>query len=157
MAGQVDLVKVLLPILIRLLPEFRAAQVAKGKIIPISNINPINEAQEAEALNREFKRQPRKDQTKDSSQVINLDRAIKCVEESGGKGGLVSRVIRDCILVLLKGGYGKGDNTTEKLLNPIISCLRENALRQDTPRVLATSRYYQRPARGHGRGRKSFS
>ncbi len=143
-----------MPIIIRLCPELRVGQVTRGKIVPLNKINPMNEAEEARALNREFKRQPRRDGTKDSSQVVNLDRAIKCVEETGGKGGLVSQVLRDCVLVLIKGGYGTGDNTTEKLLNPIIQCLRENALRQDTPRVSKRTETHGRPARGHGHGRK---
>jgi len=151
---KVDFVKILGPILVRLCPELRAGQITKGKIIPISDINPLNETEEARALNRQFKRQERNDGTKDSSQVINLDRAIKCVEEAGGKGGLVAQVLRDCVKVLIKGGFGKDDNTTEKLLNPIITCLRENALRQDTPRVFSTRGQYHRPARGHGHGRR---
>lgn len=150
---RLDIVRVIMPILLRLCPELRAGQVTKGLIEPIVNINPMNDADEARALNREFKRQPRKDGTKDSSQVVNLDQAIKCVEKAGGNGGLVSSVIRDCVLVLLKGGYGSGDNTTEKLLNPIITCLRENALRQDTPRVKVDKKFYHRPSKGHGKGR----
>ena len=149
-----DIVKILLPLILRLCPELRVAEVTKGKIIPINKINPMNEAEEWRALNRKFRRQERTDGTKDSSQVVNLDRAIRCVEESAGAGGLVSQVLRDCVLVLLKGGYGAGDNTTEKLMNPIIACLRENALRQNTPRVFRVEGAYQRPRKGHGHGRK---
>lgn len=152
---KIDIVKIMMPVIVRLFPELRVAEVVRGKIIPLKDVNPMNEAEEARALSREFKRQPRTDGTKDSSQVVNLDRAIKCVEEAGGKGGLVAKVVRKCVVVLLRGGQ-PGSNVTEDLLNPIVTCLRENALRQDTPRVVRTERAYQRPRKGHGHGRKGF-
>jgi L-asparaginase/Glu-tRNA(Gln) amidotransferase subunit D len=151
---RVDFVRVLLPVLTKIAPEiFQAEKITRGKIIPINQINPMNDAQEARNLSREFRRQKRDDNTKDSSQVINLDRAIKCVEESGGKGGLVAQVVRKCVHALIVGGTGTGPNVTEDLLNPIVTCLRENALRQDTVRRTHRSSTYGRPAKGHGHGR----
>lgn len=151
-----DWVRILLPIIVRLMPEVTQAQkLVKGRVIPIKEINPINEAEEARALSRKFQRERREDGRKDSSEVINLDTAIKIIESNGGKGGLVAQVVRKCCAVLIQGGVGRGPNVTEDLLNPIIREMRENTLRQDTPRKykLAHSGYH-RPARGHGHGRR---
>jgi hypothetical protein len=150
-----DWLRVLLPIIVRLMPEcLQAEKITRGRVIPIENINPINEAQEARNLSREFKRERRTDGRKDSSQVVNLDTAIKCVEESAGKGGLVAKVVRKCCAVLIAGGTGTGPNVTEDIMNPVIKCLRESALRQDTPRNVHRTETHGRPARGHGHGRK---
>lgn len=132
---QIDLVKIILPLVIRLCPELKAAQITRGKIIPVSNINPMNEAEEARALNRKFTRPRRRDRRRDSSFVVNLDEAIKCVEKTCGDGSLVSGVLRDCVLVLLKGGTGTGNRTVEKILNPVIECLRTKALGQRNKRT----------------------
>lgn len=153
-----DWIRVLLPLIVRLMPEcLQAEKVTRGRIIPIKDINPINEAEEARALSRKFKRERRPDGRKDSSEVINLDTAIKIIEKNGGKGGLVAQVVRKCCAVLIAGGVGQGPNVTEDLLNPIIREMRENTLRQDTPRRLrgASNPHfgYHRPARGHGHGR----
>lgn len=149
-----DIVRIILPMIVRLCPEILAGEkITRGKIVPLADVNPMNEAQEARNLSRKFKRQPRKDGRKDSSEVINLDKAIKIVEESGAKGGLVAKVVRKCVVALIKGGTGAGNNVTEDLLNPVIKEMRENTLRQNTPRVNSSKKSYHRPAKGHGHGR----
>jgi L-asparaginase/Glu-tRNA(Gln) amidotransferase subunit D len=153
---KIDIVKILLPIIVRLCPELKVAEVTRGKIIPLTNINPLNEEQEARNLARKFQRQPRRDGRKDSSEVINLDTAIKIVEKNAGDGGLVAKVVRRCVLALIAGGTGDS-NVTEQLMNPIVTEMREKTLRQDTPRVNSDKKSYHRPARGHGHGRRHIS
>lgn len=147
-----DLVRILLPMIIRLCPELVQAKVTRGLVIPIQNINPLNEAEENRNLARKFRRQPRRDFKKDSSQVVNLDAAIKCIEENAKDGGIVAKVVRRCVVALIQGGSGES-NVTEQLMNPIVTCLREKALRQDTPRVNRSGSFPHRPSRGHGHGR----
>jgi len=147
-----DVIRILLPILIRLCPELKEAQVTRGMIVPINRINPLNEAEEARNLSRKFTRERRGDRRADSSEVINLDTAIKIVEKTGGKGGLVAQVVRKSVVALLLGGTGQ-TNVTEDLLNPVIREMRENTLRQNTTRVYGSKVGHHRPAVGHGHGR----
>lgn len=89
----------------------------------------------------------------DNSSVIKVSKAIECVETSMRDGKLLLAVIKGLINALLSKNF---EGAPRILLDSIVTCLRENALRQNTPRVFSKTFRYHRPSKGHGHGRTKF-
>jgi len=150
MPATVEIIRIL-PAILKLFPQLAKIPLIRGRLIPLNNIAPETDLDAARKLNRRFKRKP-KEGPADSSMVIIVDEAIKCVEDAGNNnGGVIWEVIKKGAQQLILGG-GE-ENVTEQLLNPIVECIRENALRQDTPRIGHKVVNQPRPAKGHGHGR----
>jgi hypothetical protein len=85
--------------------------------------------------------------------VIKASEAMKCVDATVNSGGVLL-AFGKAILNTLRGRPG---NAGDILTDRIFLCIEEHVLRQDTPRPKHTKTVlYPRPARGHGKGRRSF-
>jgi len=84
--------------------------------------------------------------------VIKASKAMECVEKHIMSGGLLLSLGKGIASAVL----GKADTAPDILLDEIYTCIEENVLRQDTPRVKRKNvEYFARPRRGHGHGRKT--
>ena len=100
--------------------------------------------------------EPKKRKTKqdeaDGTKVIKVFDAIRIVDsELNSLAGLSE--LGDA-LGRIMGGVPTSAGATSPL-DRISQRMREECLRQDTPRQKRTKTYYSRPAKGHGRGRAS--
>jgi len=144
------IIEILLPLIVRLFPSLVRLPVV-GRIIPLFNVRPSTDEDLARALDREYKR-PRRSQGSDNTNVIKLDDAITVVEEVLGDGKLKAAGLLALAKELLDQSTGKSP-----IGDKIIEGLRENVLRQDTPRTTQPPKQkYHRPAEGHGEGRGGF-
>lgn len=140
-------IEIVLPAIIRLFPQLVKNAPVVGKIVPLIDVKASQDEELARALKRNYKR-PKKANFNDEIYVIKLEDAIDCVEKAIGDGKLQTAGMITLAKMLFDqrtGGSPIGDK--------IITCLRENVLRQDTPRVIKEFRGYHRPAKGHGKGR----
>jgi hypothetical protein len=146
-----ELVRIL-PLILRLFPELATSPLI-GKIIPLFKIDPRSDTDLARALNRELK-VPKHHGFNDNTAVIKVSEAIKCVETKLGNGKVLLSFLKG-IVNSLKSAEGK--NAAELLASDIAACIREDSLRQNTPRTTDPPRQkYHRPAKGHGKGRGKF-
>ncbi len=89
-------------------------------------------------------------QQRNARYVLKASEAMKCVEVNLMNGGVLLAIGKGLINAVL-GRAGAGPDI---LLDRIYTCIEENVLRQDTPRVKHTDPYFARPSKGHGHGRK---
>lgn len=138
----------LLPFIIRLFPELVTGPLIRGRLIPLSQIKPASDEDLARELNRKVDLSPRRDGTQDSSQVIQLSEAINCVSSSFNNTTLIKEFLLVAVRSLIEGTTSRAAG--QRMFNAMVECLRENALRQDTPRTLhETKTKFHRPAVGH--------
>jgi len=90
---------------------------------------------------------------KNARYVIKASKAMQCVEDNLMSGQLLLSIGKGIVNVVL----GKGTDAPDILIDKIWTCIEQNVLRQDTPRVKGTPRgKYVRPRKGHGHGRGKF-
>ena len=85
--------------------------------------------------------------------VIKASEAMLCVEKHLMDGKVLLAIGKGLVNAIL----GRGADGPDLLLDAIWTCIEENVLRQDTPRVIGSPRgKYVRPRKGHGHGRGKF-
>lgn len=142
-------------ILIILFPELLTALepwLGRGFISILINL--LQDPQRDLARELDQKLEARNKSAKDNQQVIKVSAAIKCVEDSMKDGKLLVAIVKGLVNALLSQNF---EGAPRLLLDSIVTCIRENALRHDTPRVFSRTPRYHRPSKGHGHGRTSFS
>jgi hypothetical protein len=157
----------LIPVVVRLFrmlaedtPEIGRLMVRKGDAIGFTSTNPINEKDAVQALARKYKIKQRDPRLpgKDSSNVIKVSDAIDIIEKQGNKGSPLWAAVKSGVKIVSLGALGiqNTESAIESILDPIVQEIRENALRQDTPRVFSHTFRYHRPSKGHGYGRRQI-
>jgi hypothetical protein len=140
-------------ILIILFPELLTALepwLGRGFIAILINILQDPDRDLARELDQKLQAAKEKS---DNSSVIKVSEAIKCVEEAMKDGKLLIAVIKGLVNALISKNF---EGAPRILLDTIVTCIREHALRQDTPRVFSKTFRYHRPSKGHGHGRTKF-
>jgi hypothetical protein len=152
MAGLPEIVR-LLPIIIRLFPQLVRTTFYRGFIRIFGEVKPLSDEELARDLNRKIDTRS-KDKDKDNQMVVKVKDAVHCVEVGFNETTLIKEFILVAIRSLIAG---RGDEACgQRMFNQMSNCIREKALRHDTPRVIKETRQYRRPAKGHGKGRSSF-
>lgn len=152
MAGEAQLVR-LIPIIVRLFPQLIKTTFYRGSVVVANKVTPATDEQLDPNLERKIDRR-REDQSKDNQMVLKVSAALKCVEENFNNTTLIKEFIFVACESLLKGVQTKACG--QRMFEKIATCIREHALRQDTPRAAHRSTRYGRPAKGHGHGRSGF-
>lgn len=140
----------LLPALIRIAPELVTGTVTRGKIIALADVKPESETDLARKLDRKTKAKKRR-KYNDAVHVVKVADAIKCIEDQFNNTSLLVQFLLGAAKAAL--GDEEARTAAQGLADKMAECIRDKSLTQKNPRVLGTSRYYQRPAKGHGRGR----
>jgi len=115
-----------------------------------------NDLKAQEELQAQIEKKKQDNQTRiarNGRYVLKASDAMKCVDQTVNSGGVLL-ALGKAILNTVRGvGVNAGDILTDR----IFTCIEEKVLRQDTPRPKHTKEIrYPRPARGHGKGRRSF-
>jgi hypothetical protein len=141
------------------MPELMKAMEVSSHTIPqlkwllglIRLSQPLDETDALQALNRALKWNPklRRQGPSDSSSVIKVSEALQCLKGQVNTGSRTLDILQQGIRAL----YSTPHNALEGFADSVTQCLRENALRQDTPRARRRVTGHGRPARGHGYGR----
>ena len=147
MPSPLEIVRIL-PLIIKFFPEI-LGPVVRGRLIPLNNINPATDADAMEALNRAVKLKPRQG-FNDAVHVIKCSEVKSCLEEKLDKS-LLLEVVKSATRILAGDATSNAGNI---IGDRVMECIRENVLRQDTPRVRKIKTYIGRPAVGHGLGRR---
>jgi hypothetical protein len=127
------------PILGRLLILIAGGHANEGKAI---------ESLEEQAQKKKTERKTRIE--KNARYVIKASKAMECVEKNIMNGNFLLAIGRGIANAFL----GRTDFAPDVLVERIFECIEQNVLRQDTPRVKKEKKYWGRPSRGHGHGRK---
>jgi hypothetical protein len=153
MAGEAQIVR-LVPILIRLIPQLIRPTFYRGSAIVANNVTPATDEDLARELQQKIrvKADPR---INDNSHVVKVSDAVHCVETEFSNTTLVLEFVKAAVKNLWAGKTEIAPS--QRLADKIAACIREHACRQDTPRNSHRKTTHGRPARGHGRGRKSFT
>lgn len=119
-------------------------------MVPIKSVNAETDTELARKLDRKT-RIKRPKNFNDEVHVIKLSEAMTCVETAFNDTSLLTQFL----LGAAKAVFGdQGSRTAAQgLADKIGDCLRENCLRQDTPRVAKRTETHGRPAKGHGYGK----
>lgn len=83
--------------------------------------------------------------------VVKMKDVVEVLEDEFKSAKALRNLLDSIIEIAVSTEKGSFD-----LSAPLISKIDARSLRHDTPRVLSSKRFYHRPARGHGVGRKSF-
>jgi hypothetical protein len=98
-------------------------------------------------LDRNIDKERRK-KKRDNQTVVKMLDVVEVLEDQF-KSAKALRILLDSIVeIAVSTEKGSFD-----LAGPLISKIEARTLRQDTPRVLQSKRFYHRPAKGHGVGR----
>jgi len=132
----------ILPYIVRLFPALKTLPIVRGLAIPINDVQGITDPELARNLAR--KTTIKKERSfNDETAVIKVSEAIKCIEEKFND----TTLLREFILVAAKQIIGDAETTAaQAIADRMGTCIRENSLRQDTPRVRRTKRYSARPS-----------
>lgn len=144
----------MLPIIIRLAPQLVKMTFYRGSAIIANKVEPSNEEELAQELNRKIKRDQKED-SRDNQHVIKVADAIECIENGFNSTTLIYEFAKTALRSLLEGRQSEAAG--QNLFDQMAKCIRENALRSDTlRRKHKPATKYGRPAKGHGHGRRSF-
>lgn len=91
---------------------------------------------------------------KNARYVLKASEAMKCVEHSLGNGGFLLALGK--ALVNQVAGGATGISAPDLIIDRIFECIEHKVLPQTSKRTEEVKRYYGRPARGHGKGRKKI-
>jgi len=121
-------------------------------IIALATLAEMAENQMENRIRNGLKKKTKREK-KDNQQVVKVSDAIDCVENALRDPKLLLKTGKEIINAVT----GADVRTIINIATDVIAqCIREHALRQDTPRKIVEKRFYHRPARGHGKGRRSF-
>jgi hypothetical protein len=137
------------------MPELADIPVLGRIAVLLSGTNQLNDTHALEEFQRAKDRQKaqrEKERDDNSRYVIKVSEALKCVDDSLFNTGVLMAFLKGLVNVIL----GKTQTMDDLMYDKIKTCILENRLRQDTPRVFSTTGRYHRPSRGHGKGRSSF-
>jgi hypothetical protein len=151
--GQLTQLVRMLPIVIRLFPELVKTTFYRGSVVVLNKVTPATDTDLERELARKIE-QKASDQAKDNQMVIKVAEAIKCCESTFNATTLVKEFVLVAIKSLIEGKTTQACG--QKMFDQMATCIRENALRQDTPRKFVYKGSYHRPAKGHGSGRAGF-
>lgn len=145
MPGQVDLVRIILPALIRLCPELIEGTVTRGKIVALKDVDPMNEAEALRKLARKLRVRQREN-FRDSAHVIKVSDAIKCLETVNDKNKtFFLQFAKWAAKNLIGTGGGDLDRgPMQTYLDECAECFRDKCLKQTAPRSRVTYRYSKR-------------
>lgn len=145
----------LIPILIELFPQLIRVTFFRGALIIAHDPHPDSEEDLARALNKQLKHDSKPE---DGQMVIKVSDAIECVQAHMNQTTAAVLVLKGLCANIgdLVFGTGHTGSGFQDLFDSTTKCIREKALRQDTPRVKSEKLGYHRPAKGHGKGRKTF-
>lgn len=149
--GQVAPIVRLIPIIIRLFPDLVKLTFYRGSVVVANRVTPMSETELERAVNAQVKTQDPRDAAKDAQMVVKVSDAIKCLETTFNSTTLIKEFILVACKSLLEGVQKKACG--QEMFNRMSRCIREHALRQDTPRSAHRTTSHGRPARGHGHGR----
>lgn len=138
-------------------PQVGRLKIASGTGVSLAALEQLS----GEAIRRRIERRLKKKtkrHDRDNSQVIKVDDAIKCVDKYLRNASFLRRIAEEITLTILAIGQNlvvPQDDLHGEFADAVAQCIREDALRQDTPRALIPRRdkFYHRPSRGHGHGR----
>lgn len=129
-----------------------------GRILFLLSPGGGNDLKAQEQLEKEAQKKKQDTQTRvknNARYVLKASDAMNCVDKTVNNGGVLL-ALGKAILNTIRGGTA-APNAGDILTDRIFVCIEEHVLRQDTPRPkhIKTTKY-PRPARGHGKGRRSF-
>ncbi len=129
-----------------------------GRILLFFSPGGGNDLKAQEQLEKEAQKKKQDNQTRtdrNARYVIKASEAMKCVDKTVNSGGVLL-ALGKAILNTIRGGTA-APNAGDILTDRIFTCIEEHVLRQDTPRPKHKKTISNpRPARGHGKGRRSF-
>lgn len=112
-------------------------------------------AQEALQAAAKKKEQDRAQSIKKNARyVLKASEAMKCVEMTLANGGFL--VALGQALLNTVAGRSSGVSAPDLVMERIFTCIENKVLSQKSKRVLEDRKSYHRPAKGHGKGRKTF-
>lgn len=139
-----------------LAPTIGKLKIPRGSVVLLAELAAQTDALMQAQIKRHVRTKKRKKEKSDDWQVIKVADAIDCVETWQTDPKVLYQLAKNIVSTILDPALPGGPSF--ELPDPgeqIIQCIRENALRQDTPRVPKTVSYYARPAKGHGFGRSN--
>lgn len=143
-------VRILLPWLVEVFPRIPGTA---RFLAFFEGYEPMSDIDAMRALDRSMNWKPKKNPAfNDATSVIKVSDAIQCLQGGVNNSSHVWNVIKQGLIAIV----GTPSNSAGPMADSVVQCLRENALRQDTPRRSIKSTRYGRPARGHGYGRSGF-
>jgi hypothetical protein len=137
----VDPIRILLPVIIRLFPELAGIRLVRGRIIPLKEVSPMNEAEALRALNKKLQTKKRQG-FNDNSHVIKLETLRKILDEVLGSG---NQLVKDAskIAVALVTGH-PGEPILQDSSDKVMERCRDECLKQTAARRRITYRYAKR-------------
>jgi hypothetical protein len=142
--------EVILPAIVRLFAAMRSAPVVRGKLIPMSEVSPMNDAEALRKLNEKLKTK-KKEGFNDAIWLIKLEEVRKILDEVLSNRNEILEFAKKVASALISSD--PGEPILQKTADRIMTRCREECLRHDTPRVRKHKDYSGRPAKGHGYGR----
>lgn len=138
-------------------PEVGSLRIPAGKFIALATLEAFSGKEIRKRIGRHLKRKTKK-QKGDDTQVVKVAEAIECVDKFFRDPDTMRGLAEAVLSVILAAGetfLGKPpDDILGEAADKCADCIREHALRQDTPRTAERRTTHGRPARGHGHGRR---
>jgi len=141
----------IIPLIVRLFPQLVRQTFYRGSVVVANDVRPSTDT-ELERNLREKIKQKKKDQERDNQMVIKVADAIACIEEKFNNTTIVKEFILVAVQSLWEGVQTQACG--QRMFDAMAKCIREKALRQDTPRSAHRETTHGRPARGHGHGHR---
>lgn len=152
MPGEAQFIR-LMPIIVRLFPQLVKATFYRGSVVTLNKVTPSPDEDLERELNRKIK-QKSADKSKDNQMVVKVSDAVACIEKGFNDTTLIKEFILTAAKALLEGRQSVACG--QRMFDQMATCVRQKALRQDTPRAAHRTTRIGRPAKGHGKGRKGF-
>jgi len=154
MAGATEAGAEVVQVILRFLPSLRSLPVI-GRILVLfaggDGGGEFQDLERAEALANKRKTERKTRIERNGRYVIKASDAMQCVEDNLNTGNMYLAIGKGVINAV--GGLGYND-ATEILNDRIFTCIESKVLKQTGKRVKKDVKYFGRPAKGHGHGRK---
>lgn len=141
-----------------LAPQIGHLKLPVGKFIALDTLTQFSGKEIKKRIGRHLKRKTKK-KDRDDTTLIKVSEAIECVDKYFRDPDTIRGLAEEVLKVILAAGetfLGKPpDDILGEAADKCADCIRENCLRQDTPRARHRGPVENaRPARGHGYGRR---
>lgn len=147
-----NLLPEILPAILRLFPLMRELPIIRGVAIPINDVVPMSDEEVARALNPKTKIKDDK-HFNDATHLVKCSDVMRCIENKFND----TTLLKEFLVIAAGRLVGNTGTAAQNLADKMATCVREHALRQDTPRTTSPPRQkYHRPSKGHGTGRRNF-